>query len=137
MDANTKRFLQNMAQKATDAADDARLAMKSATKVVGEKYDAARVGLEHSRVKAEQMRIFADIGGLVFYMSSGAISSHDEVTSPQQSIDSLLLLAEQKQQELDALSARQAELLKTVNCKACKQNCDDKDTFCSGCGAKL
>lgn len=137
MDANTKRFLQTIAQKATEAADDARLAMQSATKAVGEKYDAARLGLEISKLKSEQERNFADIGRLVFYMNTGEYTNGPEDTTPQQAIDCLLLAAEQKQQELDAMQKRQAELLKTVKCPVCKQNCDEEDKFCSKCGAKI
>lgn len=137
MDINTKKFLQSIASKTQEAAEDAKHAMQNAGKMVSEKYDSARVGLELTRVRGDQEHIFADIGRAVFFMNTGAYTQNLDGSAPQQTIDALLIAAEQKQHEIDALSDRQAELNKNNKCPVCKHICAETDTFCSACGSKI
>lgn len=138
MDNNVRNILHNLVNTASAAADEAKNVMQSAGKAVADKYDAAKVNMELSRMRAEQERVFADIGRTMFLMNSGCDAAlADAEKSPQQVIDSLLVAADQAQQEIDRLNARLGELRSNQLCPACGRTCGEHDAFCSVCGAKL
>ena len=101
-----------------------------------------KLNIELSRLQDEQTKLFADIGRTMFMIKSGGFDStveteDAEVVDAQQVIDRLLILADQKQQEIDDISKRLKKLSGAKVCVVCGKVCDTKDVFCSGCGAKL
>lgn len=142
METDVRKILQTLADTATNAAEEARGAVQSAKKGMAEKYDAVRLGIEHSRLQTQQERLFADIGRTMFLLRSGTLQTvqanagADEKT-PQQVIESLLLNAEQVQQALDAIAEKLSDARGERTCPLCGRLCVEHDTFCAVCGTKL
>ena len=149
MDKNIARLLQDLADTAASAADTARSAMLSAKEAVSEKYDSVKLEFALSRAESEQEDVFSDIGRMLFLMHSGkvqdTVATDEGDKSPQQVIDSLLLEAEQLQQQIDLFEQRLAyndddeddETLDTVVCPKCGNVCVEGDCYCCACGARL
>lgn len=141
MDKNSKinQILAHLAGAASAAADGVSGAVHSAGTAVAEKYDAIKLNVELNRLQAEQKVLFEDIGRTMFLIQAGAFNrdTKGEVVDAQQMVDRFLLLADQKQQEIDLISERLHELNGEKVCPVCGKVCKPEDTFCSACGAQL
>lgn len=142
MEPKTNRIhqiLAHLADAATTAADGMSDAMHSAGTAVGDKYSALKLNIELSRLQEEQRKLFCDIGRTMFLIQSGGAGADNgnEMVDAQQTVDRLLLLADQRQQEIDMVSQKLNSLNGDKVCTACGQVCHEVDTFCSSCGAKL
>lgn len=108
---DVKRMFESIASTAQAAAEEAKEKMYSAGQSLSDKYDAARLNLNLSRVKADQERIFTDMGRIHFLMSTGKYSdTQGEHIKPKQILDYLIIAAEQKEQEIDLLKERLEKL---------------------------
>lgn len=134
---DVRRMLESVAATAQEAADEAKEKMQSAGQSLSEKYDAAKLNLLLTRLRGEQERVFADMGRTLFLMDTGNYSEEEGHPTAQQTIDRLLLAAEQKQQEIDRLLTRLAQVSDTRRCPACGRACGQDDRFCPECGARL
>ena len=145
METNVRKILQSLAETATEKANDVREYMQSAGKavseVVSEKSAAVKYGLELSKLRTEQERLFADIGHMMFMLNTGLLQSGqpigEEERNPQQVIDSLLVKAEQLQQQMDNISEKLSAAKNEKVCPLCGRLCEENDTFCAVCGTKL
>ena len=119
MDSNLSKILHDLANSAADAAAGARSAVMNAKEVIGEKYDNVKLNMELNQLDEKQENVFSDIGRMMFLMHTGKVKdtvmTEDGPKTPQQVIDSLLLTAEQVQQEIDALYSRLAISLREEN----------------------
>ena len=112
MNSNINAILQNIVSTAAMAASEAKTAVRSAGKVVAEKCDEVKLNVELLRLTEQQEDVFSDIGRMLFLLHTGVVT--ETVTSdagektPQQVIDSLLVGAEQLQQEMDVITGRLA-----------------------------
>ncbi|MDL2325294.1 hypothetical protein LJC61_09170 [Ruminococcaceae bacterium OttesenSCG-928-A16] len=140
-DNRINQILASLAAAATSAADGVTDAVHTAGQVVGEKYDAVKLNIELARLQEEQKKLFADIGRTMFMIQAGTIAdsadTDSELVDAQQTVDRLLLLADQKQQEIDLTADRLFKLNGNIVCNVCGKVCSGKDSFCSACGAKL
>lgn len=135
-------ILSHLASAAYAAADTVSDAVQTTGQAVGEKYDSVKLKIELSRLHDEQTKLFSDIGRTMFMIKSGGFTSSTETeeaeaVDAQQVIDRLLILADQKQQAIDDISKRLKKLGGDKVCAVCGKVSDGKDSFCSGCGAKL
>jgi hypothetical protein len=144
MDKNVNRILQDLAAKASAAADDARAAARSAGKAVSGRYGAVKTTLGEARLHSAQEEVFCDIGRMMFMMHTGAVrdtvSTADGEKAPRQVVDHLLIQAEQLQQEIDALEEKRTQAHATSGekvCPWCGRLCGSHDSFCAVCGEKL
>lgn len=144
MDSNLSKILHDLANSAADAAASARSAMMSAKEAIGEKYDNVKLNMELNQLDEQQENVFSDIGRMMFLMHTGKVKdtvmTEDGPKTPQQVIDSLLLTAEQVQQEIDALEAKLGEddeTLACLTCPKCGNVCFEGDHYCSACGEHL
>lgn len=140
METDVRKILQTLADTAANAADEARTAAQGARRAMEEKYDLVRLGLEHSRLKTQQERVFADIGRTMFLLRCGAIAPQTAAPgekTPEQMIDSLLLNAEQVQQEMDAVAEKMSAATQGRVCPHCAAACEEKAAFCAACGTRL
>jgi len=140
MDKNMNRILQELASSAADAADEARAAARSAGKVVSEKYDAMKLGLELARLRRAQDDVLCEAGRMLFMMHTGevkdVVETEEGEKSPRQVIDAQLVKAEQLQQEMTAIEDKLRECGAKV-CPKCGRLCGARDAFCAVCGEKL
>ena len=120
MDSNLSKILHDLANSAADAAAGARSAVMNAKEVIGEKYDNVKLNMELNQLDEKQENVFSDIGRMMFLMHTGKVKdtvmTEDGPKTPQQVIDSLLLTAEQVQQEIDALEAKLGEDGEELSC---------------------
>ena len=144
MDSNLSKILHDLANSAADAAAGARSAMMSAKEAIGEKYDNVKLNMELNQLDEQQENVFSDIGRMMFLMHTGKVKdtvmTEDGPKTPQQVIDSLLLTAEQVQQDIDALEAKLGEddeTLACLPCPKCGNVCFEGDHYCSACGERL
>ena len=145
METNVRKILQSLAETATEKANDAREYMQSAGKAVSEavseKSAAVKYGLELSKLRTEQDRIFSDIGHMMFMLNTGVLQATqpigDDEKNPQQVINSLLVQAEQLQQQMDTISEKLSDAKNEKVCPLCGRLCEEHDTFCAVCGTKL
>lgn len=141
MNSNINGILQNIVSTAAMAAVEAKTAVRSAGRAVAEKYDEMKLNVELLRLTEEQEDVFSDIGRMLFLLHTGVVT--DTVMSdagertPQQVIDSLLVNAEQLQQEMDVIAGRLAVECDEKLCPECGHGCGAHDAFCAACGAKL
>lgn len=141
--SNVNKILQNIVSTAAMAATEAKTVVSSAGKAVAEKYDEVKLNVEFLRLSEEQEDVFSDIGRMLFLMHTGvvrdAVMSDEGEKTPQQVIDSLLVNAEQLEQQMDAITARLAAFdgKDEKICPACGRVCDGHDAFCAICGARL
>lgn len=141
MNSNINGILQNIVSTAAMAAVEAKTAVRSAGRAVAEKYDEVKLNVELLRLTEEQEDVFSDIGRMLFLLHTGVVT--DTVMSdagektPQQVIDSLLVSAEQLQQEMDVITGRLAAECDEKRCPECGHGCGAHDAFCAACGAKL
>ena len=149
MEKDVLKIIYSLAEAAQNATEDAyeyvQQKSKTATEAVSEKSAIMLHKLELARLKTEQDLQFADVGRMMFIVRSGAAKNDepygDGGKTPQQTIDALFIIAEQYQQQIDAVNAKIAEArAKTEEknmCAACGHECADNDAYCSHCGAKL
>ena len=144
MDSNLSKILHDLANSAADAAAGARSAMMSAKEAIGEKYDNVKLNMELNQLDEQQENVFSDVGRMMFLMHTGKVKdtvmTEDGPKTPQQVIDSLLLTAEQVQQDIDALEAKLGEddeTLACLTCPKCGNVCFEGDHYCSACGEHL
>lgn len=144
MDNNDKRIeqiLNQITSAASAAASGVSDAMQNAGLKVGEKYDVMKVSIELSRIQDEQKKLFTDIGRTLYLIKSSSTTNLDSAQSQlkdaQKTVDRLLLIADQKQQEIDYLAERLAKLNGSKICNVCGKIMPGKDIFCSSCGSKL
>ncbi len=141
MNSNINAILQNIVSTAAMAASEAKTAVRSAGKVVAEKCDEVKLNVELLRLTEQQEDVFSDIGRMLFLLHTGVVT--ETVTSdagektPQQVIDSLLVGAEQLQQEMDVITGRLAAVCDERICPECGRSCGVDDVFCAACGARL
>lgn len=135
-------ILTHLAEAATAAADGVSDVMHSAGQLVGEKYSSLKLNAELTRLQDEQNKLFNNIGRTMYLIQTS--SSFDDTTLQQaqmndakQTIDKLLLLADQKQQEIDYVTERLRKLNGAKVCYVCGCVCEASDTFCKVCGEKL
>lgn len=142
-DNRINQILANLAAAAATAADGVSDAVHSAGQVVGEKYDIVKLNVELTRLQDEQKKLFADIGRTMFLIQAGSVAEsaetegETELDEAQNTVDRLLLLADQKQQEIDLVADRLFKLNGNVVCVVCGKVCNGKDAYCSACGAVL
>lgn len=144
-DSRINEILTHLACAASAAADSVSDVVQSTGQVVGDKYDVVKLNIELARLQEEQRKLFSDIGRTLFLVKSGEVAAdptpeeaiEPEVSDAQQTIDRLLLLADQKQQEIDDITLRLKKLNGATVCIICGKVADSKDIFCSVCGAKL
>lgn len=141
MNSNINTILQNIVSTAAMAASEAKTAVRSAGRVVAEKYDEVKLNVELLRLTEEQEDVFSDIGRMLFLMHTGVVTdtvmSDEGEKTPQQVIDALLVSAEQLQQEMDVIAGRLAVECDEKVCPECGRICDGHDVFCAVCGARL
>lgn len=137
------QILAHLAEAASVAASAATDAVQSAGNVVGDKYNSVKVTLELNRLQDEQSKLFCDIGRTMFLIQTGAFvdepkTEAGEVIDAQETVDRLLALASDKQQEIDAAAQRLTELSGDRVCAVCGTiSTNPRDKFCANCGAKL
>ncbi len=125
---------------ASVAADSVSGAVEQAGKSVNDKYDVIKIRFEIRRLQEDQNKIFSDIGRTLFLSSSNSLNidvSSDQAAEAQQTVDRLLILADQKQQEIDFALERLAELDATPTCDECANPITSSDRYCATCGTKL
>lgn len=136
-----QQIIAHLAGAASVAADGVTDAVQAASSVVGDKYDAMKLTIEIHKLQEEQNHLFADIGRALFIVktSESPQTSEDEsqVAGAQGEIDQLLESAILKQTEINESSEKLAKLTNSRVCSTCGKNCDDKDLYCSSCGAEL
>lgn len=136
-----QQIIAHLAGAASVAADGVTDAVQTASNAVGDKYDSMKLTIEIHKLQEEQSKLFAEIGRALFMVktSEPPQTSEDEtqVADAQGEIDQLLDSAIQKQSEIDEASDKLAKLNNNKVCAKCGKNCDDKDLFCSSCGAEL
>lgn len=147
MERNITKILHDIADVAVDAAAGAKTvaktAMTNAKDALGDKYDVMKLNFENGKLKGEQEAVFQEIGKILFCMHTGKLQQNSQTfaqgKTPQQMIDTLLLMAEQLQQQIDALQDRKkGYTLKTdVVCPVCGKECAKEDLYCAGCGLQL
>ena len=140
MDTDVRKLLQSLADTAANAAEEAKTAVQSASKAMAEKYDTVKLTLELSRLRTQQERLFADMGRTLFFLKTGAVKADEAVDgdkTTQQAIDSILLSAEQVQQQIDAINDKISAAKNELVCSGCGRLCDEHDAFCAVCGTKL
>lgn len=135
------QIIANLSSAASVAVDGVNDAVQNAGNVVTGKYDGIRMNMELNRLQDEQEGLFADIGRIMFKLQGGkAAGMEDDATQmvdAQQEVDRLLLLADQKQQEIDLCAARIFRNSGNVVCAGCGKVSAGKDTYCPSCGTKL
>lgn len=144
---NVNSILAHLANAANVAADGVSDAFHSASHAVNGKYDQLRLNMDLSRLKDEQAKVFQDIGHTMFMIKSGAFieekasaepgTEKNSMTDAQDTIDQLLVLADQKQQEIDLLSERINKVTGNQVCPVCGKTSTNKEAYCSSCGTKL
>lgn len=146
---NTERRLRqiitNMADAAYMAADGVTDAVQTASHVVGEKYDVIKINMEIARLQNEQNRLFESIGFTLYTMQANSKQEPAEADaettadtiSAQQAIERLILLAEQKQLEIDIATEKLQALNGVEACPKCGTPADIDAVYCSACGNKL
>lgn len=135
------QILAHLAGAASSAASGVSDAVHSAGQAIGEKYDSVKLNFELSRLHDDQEKLFADIGRTMYLIQSGAFSTDSDATASlvdaQQTIDTFLLNADQKQQDIDLAADRLNKLNGSKVCPVCAKISTSKDVFCSTCGARL
>ena len=135
-------ILAHLTGAAAAAADGMTDAVHTAGQIVGEKYDVIRLNIDLSKLQDEQNKLFVALGRMLYSLQSEAgEQAGDEgdkaVLDAQQTVDRLLLLVDQKQQEIDLVAKKLHRLNGSELCHICGKVCHVKDSFCPGCGAKL
>lgn len=141
-DSRINQILNHLAGAAVAAADSVNDAVQAGKAVVGEKYDTVKLRVELTRLQHDQRALFADIGRTMHLIQSGSYaagtpSAEQQLVDAQQTVDRLLLLADQKQQEIDLVEERLYKLDGSKVCAVCGKVCDEADAYCSKCGAQL
>lgn len=133
------QIIEHLSNAASAAASSVGSAAQKAGQYVGEKYDVVKLKIELNRLQSDQKNIFADIGRTMFLLQSGGFADNGitNAVDAQQLVDQLLLLAEEKQQNIDELTDKLNQLSGSVVCVVCGRVCDARDTYCPTCGAKL
>lgn len=144
MDANKKvqQVLTYLADAAAAAAGSVSDVMHTAGHKVGDTYDSIKLNLELSRLLDEQRKLFSDAGRTLYLIRSGgyaaaAETAAGEMLDAQQTVERLLFLADQKQQEIDIVTERLGRLNGSRVCAVCGHVSDAKSAFCPGCGNRL
>lgn len=142
MDKNDRvhQILAHLASAASVAADGVSGAVQNAGKSVSNKYDIVKLNIEINRLQDDQKKLFADIGRTMFLIKSDVLEGEGEdspVAEAQKTIDNLLLIADQKQKDIDALSDRLSRLNGSRVCGICGKVASVDDMYCSACGAKM
>lgn len=144
MDANVKRFLGEMADRAAAVAQEARGAMSVAGKAVGvagravgERTEAARLRLEAARLRSECEGRFTEIGRAFYLMNAGAWPGEEAGESAQHRIESLLGEVGEREMQIEEIGHRLKALSGSRRCPGCGRECEPGDAFCPGCGSRL
>jgi rubrerythrin len=127
-----QQIIGHIAGVASVAAGGVSEAVQSAGTVVSHKYDALKLNAEMARLREEQRNIFTEVGRAMFLVQSGGDSD-----VAQQSIDELLLQAEQLEAGMKDVPEKLYALSGEQVCPVCGHVCKADDIFCSACGAKL
>ena len=129
------RHLSDVSQTAIDNMSEA---VHSASQAFGDKYDVVKLNIELSRLRAEQERLFENIGRTLFYVQFSTKSPQGPDTgNAQETVDELLSFAANKQHEIDDSLAALSKLTGNQTCPKCGKVCDNQDAFCSACGCIL
>lgn len=134
------QILESLASAASVAADGVSDAVQNAGNAVGGKYDEFKASTELKKLQSEQEDIFVEIGRTMYNLQSSNTSTNPQATElidTQQLVDQLLIEAEQKQHEIDAIQKKLSKYTKGVVCSKCGKVCTTKDDYCSACGTKL
>lgn len=134
------QIIANLSSAASVAVDGMGDAVQNAGNVVSGKYDSIRMNIELNRLQDEQEGLFANIGRIMFKLQGGKAAIEDnaeQVVDAQQEVDRLLLLADQKQQEIDLCATRIFNNSGNVVCEGCGKVSSGKDVYCPRCGTKL
>lgn len=139
METDVRKLLQSLAASAASAAEEVRDAVTSAKNTVAEKYDVAKLSMTHTRLQTQQERLFTEIGRAMFLLRAKALpeTAPEGEKTPRQMLESLLVNAEQVQQELDAVAEKMSAAKSEHVCPLCGRVCPEHDAFCATCGAKL
>ena len=108
MDSSVKRFLTEMADRASAMAEGAMDAVAGAGKVVGEKKDAAMLRLDLLRLRSECESRFSEIGRTFYLMNAGAWPKEGETAEHR--IESLLGQVGEREMQISDILRRLAEL---------------------------
>lgn len=134
------QILHHIASVASTAADGVSGAVQQAGNAVSSKYDEAKLTMEIRRHQDEQNKLFADIGRTLSMIKSGIFdedSKDQQVIDAQQTIDKLLLLTDQKQQEIDFAVQRLNKLNGAKLCPVCGKISTSSDPYCPACGTRM
>lgn len=141
MDKNVNRILQEIANTAAVAADEAKAAARSAGKAVSSRYDVIKMNIDLVRLQSEQEELFSETGRILFMMHTGMakdiVMTDDGEKSPQQAIDELLVQSEQLEQEMAVLEEKLGDVKNVKVCPKCGRICDEHNMFCAICGENL
>lgn len=132
MDKNTNRVLQEISA----ATREAKHAARHAGEELAERYSELKINFELLKLQSEQDDVFHEIGKLLFALHTKEEANQGE-KSPRQMIDTLLIQAEQIQQEMDALEESIEMDPKENSCSHCGHSVGGNDTYCAACGKKL
>ena len=105
MDAKMKQFMDTV----TARAQEARRSVQSAAGEALERVDEVKSNLEIAHLRSEQEKVFAEIGRLVYRLSTEDGAAAPNGKTPRQALDDLLVDAEQFQQEIDNIARRAAK----------------------------
>ena len=141
-DGRIHQILNYLASAATVAADGVTEAVQGAGNAVNESFNGVRMSFELNRLHDEQVRLFTDVGRTMFLIKTGSFEDGEasvdgETLNAQDTVDSLLEQAVEKQQKIDEVTTRRSAFYGKKVCPNCSNICSVKDVFCPQCGEKL